>query len=494
MSDILSDYYNAQYCINNSKNINKNYLTPNKNLKIKQDTTALNLSPYGIYLSENNALLISNNNKMSPLSIKYSNTHNFLPLPLNKKLKSQTIKYNSGERTLSLTSNFNKHKKNIDSFDDPKLKKCFSYKRKSKILLQKIGNLNNKEALNKKNIKTFIINQNEKKDNNLKSRNNNIEEFSILKKGFNNYPNNTISYCRTLSNISKRQTYYKTIHKEKNENLFYKETKKDKLNNRLEAEKIIKELLNLKTKKDIKSYYIKKDYAQSIADAEKNNNNQNCNINRSIDPMTYIKFNFSNYPKNNALFKSFDSQVMIMGNKKYRNDLVDGVNLYKNNIVKYKDLRGPIGFDKNRINEKKRNEIIKKMKKSYIKGNGFNFSNRLYKQKYNKKSNYEFDDNYKKIEKFLYKDIDKYEAQLYLTNGKKVDKKDINILKKMSDDAEYIIHDKEEMVKFSNRFLSFNERINKLLSKTTNTTNYLCQRAKEHHKIKKKIDKIYNDI
>ena len=126
MSDILSDYYNAQYCINNSKNINKNYLTPNKNLKIKQDTTALNLSPYGIYLSENNALLISNNNKMSPLSIKYSNTHNFLPLPLNKKLNSQTIKYNSGERTLSLTSNFNKHKKNIDSFDDPKLKKCFS--------------------------------------------------------------------------------------------------------------------------------------------------------------------------------------------------------------------------------------------------------------------------------------------------------------------------------------------------------------------------------
>ena len=164
-----------------------------------------------------------------------------------------------------------------------------------------MGNLKNKEVLkNKKNIKAFIINQNEKKNYNLKSRNNNITHFSFFKKGFNNYPNNTNSNCRTLSNISKKQTYYKTIYKDKNENLFYKETKKDKINNKLEAEKIIKELLNLKTKKDIKSYYIKKDYEISIANAENNNNNQNININKSIDPMTYIKFNFSNHPQNKS--------------------------------------------------------------------------------------------------------------------------------------------------------------------------------------------------
>ena len=90
MSDILSDYYKTQYCINSSKIINKNFLTPNKNIRIKPDLTAINLSLYGIYLSENNALLISKNNKTSPLSVNYSNTSNFLRL--NKNFNSQPIK------------------------------------------------------------------------------------------------------------------------------------------------------------------------------------------------------------------------------------------------------------------------------------------------------------------------------------------------------------------------------------------------------------------
>ena len=50
------------------------------------------------------------------------------------------------------------------------------------------------------------------------------------------------------------------------------------------------------------------------------------------------------------------------------------------------------------------------------------------------------------------------------------------------------------MIKFSHRFLSFDEKINKLLLKTRNTTNYLFKRSQEHHKIKKKIDQLHEDI
>ena len=135
---------------------------------------------------------------------------------------------------------------------------------------------------------------------------------------------------------------------------------------------------------------------------------------------------------------------------------------------------------------------------NYIVEKGLVFSNKLYKRKYNIKNDLVFDGNYKNVEKFLYKDIDKYDSLTKIDNGKKVnvkvDKNDINILKKISGDAEYIIQDKDEMIKFSNRFLSFNERINKLLSKTKNTTDFLSQRAEEHHRIKKKIDQIYNNI
>lgn len=58
-------------------------------------------------------------------------------------------------------------------------------------------------------------------------------------------------------------------------------------------------------------------------------------------------------------------------------------------------------------------------------------------------------------------------------------------MKKVDSDAEFVINDKDEMIKFSNKFLSFDNKINKMLSKTNNTTNFLFKRAQEHHKIKK---------
>ena len=502
MSDILSNFYKTYYHYNKTINTNNNFLTPHNKLRVKTDNTARNLSPHGIYLSENNTLLISRKNK-------------FKPLTLNKKIKIQNYKsiendINNQNKNLNLeenkmtTSNYNQ---NILNLIAPQPEKCFSYKKRNKLLLKKNENILNKEEKLKlkqnikANIKTLIINKN----NNIKSRNV-LYDFSLSKSGLNNNPtyssnnNPTITSIFSYSQNQDNKTFYKTIKNEKknNNNLFYKETKKEKINNKIEAEKITKELLSLKTKKDIKSYYIKKDYAKAIEEAENNEVIEKFSINNCIDPLTYIKFNLSNHPKNNDLFKSFETQIMVLGNQKYRNDLLAGVNEYKNNCVKYEDLRGPIGYDKNKINEKKRNEIIKKMKMNYIGKKGLIFSSRLFKKKFCKKNDLEFDDNFKDIKKLLYKNLNKYETNIKFNNEKKdnieVDKNDIKTLKKIDSHAEFVIQDKDEMIKFSHRFLSFDEKINKLLLKTRNTTNYLFKRSQEHHKIKKKIDQLHEDI
>ena len=452
---------------------------------------------------------MSKKNSFYPLSLmllKKFNIKNNKYLSLNKNLITEINNKNEQEKKLSISNNH--QNQNYLNYEEPHSNTCFSYMKKNKIILNKVNQkkeeiLNNKNNL-KEDTKMLIIKKlsDTDKHNNSKSRNR-FNEFSSQKSD-NNYPTyssyNYNSTASAPSNYSNRdnKTYYQTINKEiKEKNLFYKPKKIDKINNQIVADKIFKELLSLKTEKDIKSYYIKKDYAKAITEAENIDKNHNFNINNCIDPMTYIKFNLTNYPKNNNLFKSFDTQLIIFGNQKYRNDLLDGVNVYKNNCVKYEDLRGPIGFDKNQINEIKRNEIIKNMKMNYTPKKGLIFSNRLYKKKYRKKYEFEFDNNYKRIQNFLNKNIDKYETQIKFDKGKRVttniDKNDIKTLKKIDSNAE-LIKDKEEIIKFSHRFLSFDDKINKMLKKTRNTTNYLFKRAQHHHKIKKKIDELYENI
>ena len=499
MSDILSKFYKTFYNRKNAIKMKENNFTPNKNQK--KDITAQNLSNFGIYLSKNNILLISRKTK-SPLSLPLNKNINSNNIILSENNKKKDIENKKGieENQLSLTS---KNNKNAFNTIHPELKKCFSYKRKNKILLYNIHNLKKDHK-----IKTSIIKQNINpiNINNKKKSRNIFSDFSTTKRNFynNNYSNNTNNNFRTTtsdfsSSKPENRTYYKTITKErKSQNLFYKETEKDKINNKIEADKIINELLSLKTKKEIKSYYLKKDYAKAISEAENKEGNKGFNINNTISPMTYIKFNLKNEPKNNSLFKSYDTQILIMGNKKYRNELLDGINIYKDNCLKYQDLRGPIGFDKNNINEKRRSQNIKKMKMNFIGERGLLFSNRLYKKKLNKLKDYDFDDNYKNMKVLLFKNLDKYEKQIKIVNGKKetvnIDPNDINILKKFDDYAEYIIQDKDEMIKFSHKFLSFDEKSDKILSKIRNTSNYLSKRAQENHKIKQKIDKLYINI
>ena len=120
MSDILSNFYKTYYHYNKTINTNNNFLTPHNKLRIKTDNTARNLSTHGIYLSENNTLLISRKNK-------------FKPLTLNKKIKIQnykSIENNINNQNINLNSEENKmttskYNQNILNLIAPQPEKCF---------------------------------------------------------------------------------------------------------------------------------------------------------------------------------------------------------------------------------------------------------------------------------------------------------------------------------------------------------------------------------
>jgi hypothetical protein len=200
--------------------------------------------------------------------------------------------------------------------------------------------------------------------------------------------------------------------------LCYTEDSKEKIDNSKKAEQITNELLSLTRTKDIKNYYVKKDLEKK--------KEYELNSNEAIpvlDPMTYIKYNLITNPKKKDLFKSFDVQLMIMGNEKYRNNLLDGVNEYKINVTKYEDLRGPTGFDKNRVEEKRLNNIIRKMNRNFIEKRGMVFTQQTFREKNKKKKkifNFEYDEDYKKVKKLFNKGIERYERNMNKTLSKKI--------------------------------------------------------------------------
>jgi hypothetical protein len=515
MSDILSNYYKTFYPKTKKLHTMENFFTPNKNLNLKTDVTAQHLSPYGIYLSENNTLLISKKKGTLPAFLilgKKFNRDKIIPFSNKDLLKTSSNYYTKEAKIFNKIIN-DKDNNNFNQNSVSEIKKCCSHKKKINILLYNINNLRHKKKFkhnNKENIKALIMNNdnitksiNNSNNINQKSRNNLIE-CSSINTSRNNYSSRTKNKFQknaSINNFSRNKENEEasngSIKKVKNKKFLFKDI--HEMKNKNKAEKILHELLALKTNKEIKSYYIKKEHAEAITEANFENKNT---ANNSIDPLSTIKFNMANEPKNTNLFKSFNTQVMIMGNQKHRNDFLDGINIYKDKIVKYEDLRGPTGFDKNKIEEKKRNKIIQKMKMDYIGNKGFAFSNKLYKNKFNKKlSDFEFDNNYQSIKKLLFYNIKKYENNIKIKNNAKmknkidaiIDKKDIKILKKIDSDVEFIIHDKDEMLKFSRKFLSFDNKMNKMISNTRNATDYLFMRAKENQKIKKKIVNLYND-
>ena len=447
MSDILSTYYKSNYAIKNNVYKKRNYYTPNKIVKIDTDRTMKNLSQYGFYLSENNFILLPKKK--------------FLP-----RLTLNGIEPNQIKDYLSKT-NFSKNESNKDNKDIKPIK------------------------INYKTENNFLNNKNDVKKS---------DDYTKLKKELEDIRDNKDKNIKTIDLSQKKPKKNKPLKIKllNNKYICYTEDKNERLDNEKKAEQITNELLSLKTYEDIKSYYIKKELKKKKS-VEKDIMKIFSEDSHTIDPLSYIKYNLITNPKRGDLFKSFDIQLMIMGNEKYRNNLLDGVNDYKKNLMQYEELRGPTGFDKNRIEEKERNKIINQMKKNYVEKRGMIFTQQTFKPKpKNKKRtlDFEYDENYKHVKKLLNKDMQKYEKYINKNLSKKrlikIDKSDINTMSKLDDDADVAIKGVDDMVKFSNQFLSFDEKLKRLVSKTTNTTGYLFKRTKEYQKIKTKIDQFYN--
>ena len=447
MSDILSTYYKPNYAIKNNVYKKRNYYTPNKIVKIDTDRTMKNLSQYGFYLSENNFILLPKKK--------------FLP-----RLTLNGIEPNQIKDYLSKT-NFSKNESNKDNKDIKPIK------------------------INYKTENNFLNNKNDVKKS---------DDYTKLKKELEDIRDNKDKNIKTIDLSQKKPKKNKPLKIKllNNKYICYTEDKNERLDNEKKAEQITNELLSLKTYEDIKSYYIKKELKKKKS-VEKDIMKIFSEDSHTIDPLSYIKYNLITNPKRGDLFKSFDIQLMIMGNEKYRNNLLDGVNDYKKNLMQYEELRGPTGFDKNRIEEKERNKIINQMKKNYVEKRGMIFTQQTFKPKpKNKKRtlDFEYDENYKHVKKLLNKDMQKYEKHINKNLSKKrlikIDKSDINTMSKLDDDADVAIKGVDDMVKFSNQFLSFDEKLKRLVSKTTNTTGYLFKRTKEYQKIKTKIDQFYN--
>ena len=455
MSDILSTYYKSNYTLKDSLYSKKKFYTPNRITKINPDETFKNLSQYGFKLSENNLILISKKKLLPNLSIY--NTRNYFQQGESLTQTQDISEINKNNKIKNLSNTFQKSKDNSSLIN------------KNGKKLDYISNIKKiKKSKDFLKLKDELVDFNDVKDNKAEPFDNDWKIKKI------NKPYKTKLFS--------------------NKYLCYTEDSKEKIDNNKKAEQITNELLSLKNSKDIKNYYIKKDL-EKFKTQEKNKNKEI----PVVDPMSYIKYNLVTNPKKRDLFKSFDVQLSIMGNEKYRNNLIDGVNEYKNNVVKFEELRGPTGFDKNRVEETKRRNVIKKMNKNFKEKRGMIFTQQTFKLKNKIKKNmfnFDYDEDYKKLKKLMNKGIERYERNMNKKRSKKnilsVDKKDIKMMNNLDNEAEYMIKEMGDIVKFSNRFLSFEEKLNKLVSKTINTTGYLFKRTKEYQKIKTKIDQFYN--
>ena len=455
MSDILSTYYKSNYTLKDSLYSKKKFYTPNRITKINPDETFKNLSQYGFKLSENNLILISKKKLLPNLSIY--NTRNYFQQGESLTQTQDISEINKNNKIKNLSNTFQKSKDNSSLIN------------KNGKKLDYISNIKKiKKSKDFLKLKDELVDFNDIKDNKTEPFDNDCKIKKI------NKPYKTKLFS--------------------NKYLCYTEDSKEKTDNNKKAEQITNELLSLKNSKDIKNYYIKKDL-EKFKTQEKNKNKEI----PVVDPMSYIKYNLITNPKKRDLFKSFNVQLSIMGNEKYRNNLIDGVNEYKNNVVKFEELRGPTGFDKNRVEETKRRNVIKKMNKNFKEKRGMIFTQQTFKLKNKIKKNmfnFDYDEDYKKLKKLMNKGIERYERNMNKKRSKKnilsVDKKDIKMMNNLDNEAEYMIKEMGDIVKFSNRFLSFEEKLNKLVSKTINTTGYLFKRTKEYQKIKTKIDQFYN--
>ena len=181
----------------------------------------------------------------------------------------------------------------------------------------------------------------------------------------------------------------------------------------------------------------------------------------SINPLKYIDFNLSENAHKPDIFKSYNLQVKLMGNEKYRNILLDDINCYNQNIVKFKIIKSHVVYsDKDYENKKDVNMSIKEMlkgshslkKKKKLFRNFYSFS---FESKYNLSENKRNNNFNSRLNSVSKSDIDKISKYIKI-NGKK---------------------------------LSFDKKLNLILLKAQKTSNFIKKRTEEYERINKLIMK-----
>ena len=269
-------------------------------------TLSQDLSEYGLYLSNNN--ILSFTPKKSFSSLRKINSINDIYTNINLPYFSEKTKYDN-------TSNLPKKDNNIQ------------------IVVNEKPSSNNEN--NELKFRNNIIIKNNSLYSNYKSN------LNFLKK--NRFLKNKSNINTNIFNI-KNSLYKENINNLKKKSEAKKENDEKTINLILDnLQRKIKYNRNINKKKSFQfSYTINNSPKQP-----------------EINPMKYIKMNLSENPHSPDKFKSYNIQVKLIGNEKNRNLLLDGINFYNMNYVKYKSIKPSMIF--NTKYEKEQNKKINEM-------------------------------------------------------------------------------------------------------------------------------------
>ena len=355
-----------------------------------------NLSKYGILLSKSNILRF---NHSTNKKIKEINLKIYNNIQKSSSLKNTLTFHNSALKTINLSeTNYSSAKKNIT-------------------------NSGNK-----------TLNNSRKKIN-----------LKINNSSFNNYKTNIIKFSSSNINLNSKFHLKNNIYD---------------YNNNIEAEKIVKELMSLKTKKEISNHYknnIKSKFQQKLFEKINKSKRKKYLISgiesSTISPMEYVKYNLKKYPYDEKKYHSFKDQKKIFGGIKNRNSFLDCINDYELNIENYIRIKGPSEYDIRKREKKLQTEEMNNMicwdaDKKFFFNKDKNFHRK--NQRKNQQTSL-VDGNYKKLN-FLIKSL----------------LKGIN----------YNFEERDEFIRKTKKHMSFDYRLNNVIMKAKKTLEELKKNQK----------------
>ena len=385
-----------------------------KNKKNQFLTLSQDLSEYGLYLSNNN--ILSFTPKKSFSSLRKINSINDIYTNINLPYFSEKTKYDN-------TSNLPKKDNNIQ------------------IVVNEKPSSNNEN--NELKFRNNIIIKNNSLYSNYKSN------LNFLKK--NRFLKNKSNINTNIFNI-KNSLYKENINNLKKKSEAKKENDEKTINLILDnLQRKIKYNRNINKKKSFQfSYTINNSPKQP-----------------EINPMKYIKMNLSENPHSPDKFKSYNIQVKLIGNEKNRNLLLDGINFYNMNYVKYKSIKPTMIFNTKYEKEqnKKINEMFHDKKRPKLIFNTQYNNNKKSKKLLKNIKTFSFENKHKEAKN---KRIDNLNYRLNL-----ISKNDIVSL--------------NNYIEKNRKYLSFDKKINLMLLRAKKTSKYINKRTEEYSKINKII-------